>query len=321
MPSSGLAHHLNGRRSESGPRLATALVLVSRSPLRLSSYRRGTIQPRTHPPRANNGRPGITTKVFATILTGDQEVPPSGSTAIGLGVVAWDTASDTARYGILAKGVDFGEAAGVGAQTGFAGDDVTNMHVHNQARGVNGAVVFGQIGPAQDADDLRVKTTCGSRRPAGQGERRRLLDDRRRLGADRSRRRLDRELRRRAGRGRTRCGGAALLQHPHAAGSWDRMSGRGCSQSSANLDRAANAAACPAPYRAQSRVSSQKCDLRKPFRISRCGLASTRQRHPLGPVCVLCNFLCEARRTEGTKNGIRSPSRRSRGGNPMKAMA
>jgi hypothetical protein len=99
----------------------------------------------------------MTTKIFATILTGDQEVPPSGSTAIGLGVVAWDTASDTARYGILAKGVDFGEAAGVGAQTGFAGDDVTNMHVHNQARGVNGAVVFGQIGPAQDADDLRVK--------------------------------------------------------------------------------------------------------------------------------------------------------------------
>jgi serralysin len=103
----------------------------------------------------------MTTEIFATILTGDQEVPPSGSTAIGLGVVAWDTASDTARYGILAKGVDFGEAAGVGAQTGFAGDDVTNMHVHNQARGVNGAVVFGQIGPAQDADDLRVKENAG----------------------------------------------------------------------------------------------------------------------------------------------------------------
>jgi len=99
----------------------------------------------------------MTTKIFATILTSDQEVPPTGSKAIGLGVIAWDEASDTARYGILAKGVDFGEAVGIGAQTRFEGDDVTNMHVHNEARGVNGAIVFGQVGPAQDADDLRIQ--------------------------------------------------------------------------------------------------------------------------------------------------------------------
>jgi hypothetical protein len=98
----------------------------------------------------------MTTKIFTAILTGDQEVPANASTAIGLGVVLWDTASDTARYGILTKGVDFGEAAGTGARTRFEGDDVVNMHVHNQARGANGAVVFGQIGPAQDADDLRI---------------------------------------------------------------------------------------------------------------------------------------------------------------------
>jgi hypothetical protein len=104
------------------------------------------------------------TTVFSTILTGDQEVPPSGSTAIGLGVVLWDEAADTATYWILAKGVDFGAAAagldaaapGLDAQTAFEGDDVANMHVHNQARGQNGPVVFGQIGPPQDTDDLRI---------------------------------------------------------------------------------------------------------------------------------------------------------------------
>ncbi len=98
----------------------------------------------------------MTTKIFSTILTGDQEVPPSGSTAIGLGVVLWDEAADTATYGILVKGVDFGAPApGRDAQTAFEGDDVVAMHVHNQARGQNGPVVFGQIGPPQD-DDLRI---------------------------------------------------------------------------------------------------------------------------------------------------------------------
>jgi hypothetical protein len=113
----------------------------------------------------------MTTKVFATILTSDQEVPTNASTAIGLGVVLWDTASDTAAYRILAKGVDFGEAVGTGARTAFEGDDVTNMHVHNQARGVNGAVVFGQFGPAHDTDDLRIKENAdGSWAIAGKWE-------------------------------------------------------------------------------------------------------------------------------------------------------
>ncbi|HYI85447.1 MAG TPA: CHRD domain-containing protein [Acetobacteraceae bacterium] len=97
------------------------------------------------------------TTVFSTILTGDQEVPPSGSTAIGLGVVLWNEDADTASYWILAKGVDFGDPAPrLDAQTAFRGDDVVAMHVHNQARGQNGPVVFGQIGPPQDTDDLRI---------------------------------------------------------------------------------------------------------------------------------------------------------------------
>jgi hypothetical protein len=97
------------------------------------------------------------TTVFSTILTGDQEVPPSGSTAIGLGVILWNERADTASYWILAKGVDFGDPVpGLDAQTAFKGDDVVAMHVHNQVRGQNGPVVFGQIGPPQDTDDLQI---------------------------------------------------------------------------------------------------------------------------------------------------------------------
>jgi CHRD domain len=97
------------------------------------------------------------TTVFSTILTGDQEVPPNGSTAIGLGVVLWNEAADTATYWILAKGVDFGDPVPrLDAQTAFKGDDVVAMHVHNQVRGQNGPVVFGQVGPPQDTDDLRI---------------------------------------------------------------------------------------------------------------------------------------------------------------------
>src|SRR3712207_8771427 len=38
----------------------------------------------------------------------------------------------------------------------FRSDDVTIMHVHNAPQGTNGPIVFGQIGPAQDADDLHI---------------------------------------------------------------------------------------------------------------------------------------------------------------------
>src|SRR5918998_1426441 len=45
---------------------------------------------------------------------------------------------------------------GMAPQTATTADDVTIMHVHNAGRGTNGPVVFGQIGPAQDGDDLRI---------------------------------------------------------------------------------------------------------------------------------------------------------------------
>ncbi len=93
---------------------------------------------------------------FTLTFTGDQEVPPNGSAASGAGAVSWDGATRTASYEYTVTGVDFGPVVGLGPQTETTADDVTIMHVHNAPRDVNGPVVFGQIGPAQDADDLGI---------------------------------------------------------------------------------------------------------------------------------------------------------------------
>ena len=96
------------------------------------------------------------TRIFTVSLTGSQEVPSNGSAAGGGGTVIWDDAAARATYQFTIRGLDFGPATGIGAQTPAIADDVTNMHFHSQFRGLNGGVVFGQITPAQDADDLRV---------------------------------------------------------------------------------------------------------------------------------------------------------------------
>jgi hypothetical protein len=93
---------------------------------------------------------------FTVFFTGDQEVPPNGTTASGAGTVSWDGAARAATYEYTVSGVDFGPVLGMEPQTETTADDVTIMHVHNADRGVNGPIVFGQIGPAQDADDLSI---------------------------------------------------------------------------------------------------------------------------------------------------------------------
>ena len=93
---------------------------------------------------------------FRVLLEGSQEVPPNGSAADGLGTVIFDSVATTASYSIRIDGLDFGPATGEPPQTPATRDDVTNMHVHNAPRGVNGMIVFGQIGPAQDNDDLSI---------------------------------------------------------------------------------------------------------------------------------------------------------------------
>jgi serralysin len=93
---------------------------------------------------------------FRVTLTGNQEVPPNGSIARGLGTVIFDSTAVAASYSIHYTGLDFGPAAGLPAQTATTADDVISHHVHNAPRGTNGDVVFGQINPAHDNDDLSI---------------------------------------------------------------------------------------------------------------------------------------------------------------------
>jgi serralysin len=93
---------------------------------------------------------------FRVVLEGTQEVPPNNSTASGLGTVVFDSTEVAASYTFRIEGVDYGPATGGPAQTPSLLDDVTSTHFHNQVRGENGPVVFGQIDPAQDNDDLNI---------------------------------------------------------------------------------------------------------------------------------------------------------------------
>jgi hypothetical protein len=57
---------------------------------------------------------------------------------------------------LVISGEDFAAAAKQGSATAAITDNVTSLHVHNAARGQNGSVVFGQINPAHDTDDLSI---------------------------------------------------------------------------------------------------------------------------------------------------------------------
>ena len=101
-------------------------------------------------------------QTFTVDLTGTQETPPNASAASGAGTVVWDADTTTATYEFVVNGLDFGPAFGLAPQTETTADDVTAMHFHNAARGEAGPVVFGQLGPAQDADLQVVPNDDGS---------------------------------------------------------------------------------------------------------------------------------------------------------------
>ena len=94
--------------------------------------------------------------VFRVILDSTQEVFPnvSTSTASGEGTVVFDSEAVAASYSFDIQGLDFGPVTGGPAQTPTVDDNITNTHFHNQVRGANGQVVFGQIIPAHDNNDL-----------------------------------------------------------------------------------------------------------------------------------------------------------------------
>jgi len=106
---------------------------------------------------------------FNVTLTGDQEVPARPTTASGNGTVTWDPETSTADYSIVVSGLDFGPVLGLEPQTETEADDVTNMHVHNAPRGENGPVVFGQIAPEHDDDDLGIELEVQDVVPNGDG--------------------------------------------------------------------------------------------------------------------------------------------------------
>jgi serralysin len=101
-------------------------------------------------------REDIMSTVFRVILEGTQETPPNDSTASGEGTVIFDSEAVAASYSFDIQGVDFGPITGSAPQTPSVLDDVTRMHFHAQVRGQAGGIVFGQIAPANDPDDLAI---------------------------------------------------------------------------------------------------------------------------------------------------------------------
>jgi len=94
--------------------------------------------------------------VFLVNIAGSNEVPSRPSTASGVGLAVFDSEDVALNYSFVIQGVDFGPATGGPPQTPATDDDVTRIHFHNNAPGVNGPIVFGQIDPAQDSDDLAI---------------------------------------------------------------------------------------------------------------------------------------------------------------------
>jgi serralysin len=107
--------------------------------------------------------------VFRVILEGTQEVPPNNSTASGVGTVVFDSTAIAASYSFDIQGLDFGPITS--GQPPTDPNDVNNTHFHSQVRGAAGPVVFGQIIPAHDNDDIAfVLNADGSWSESGRWE-------------------------------------------------------------------------------------------------------------------------------------------------------
>lgn len=94
---------------------------------------------------------------FAT-LDGQQEAAPTASTATGSASLSLNAAQDRLTYTIKLTGLDLDGTI----TPEDADDDVVALHFHVAPPGTNGAVVFGQISPNDDADDLVINAAAGT---------------------------------------------------------------------------------------------------------------------------------------------------------------
>lgn len=82
----------------------------------------------------------------------------TGSTATGIGTLVLNLAQDRLTMNLRIEGIDF--IANGGADT--AANNASVFHIHAGARGVNGDVVFGLIGPNSDSNgDLAITPFLG----------------------------------------------------------------------------------------------------------------------------------------------------------------
>ena len=95
---------------------------------------------------------------FVATIEAAQVVGGSTSSASGEAALTLNAGQDALTYSIALSGLDLD-----GAQTpGDPNDDVTALHFHLAPPGSNGGVVFGQISPNHDTDDLVVDPVAGT---------------------------------------------------------------------------------------------------------------------------------------------------------------
>ena len=101
---------------------------------------------------------------FRISLDGAQQVPVVMSSATGLGVAIFDSATTSLNVTVNVKGLDWGPLLGQPSETPSVLDDVNGVHIHNAARGANGGIVLDWPGGG-DADDFAVSAVLadGSR--------------------------------------------------------------------------------------------------------------------------------------------------------------
>jgi len=98
--------------------------------------------------------------IYHVTLTPEQEVLDVTSTASGSGWVIYDSNAVAATYSFDIDGFDFTYALSGPPPTlptpPIPVDSATRTHFHAQARDLNGGIVFGQLDPYDDMDDLAV---------------------------------------------------------------------------------------------------------------------------------------------------------------------